>query len=424
MSPSREHQWLTTLHLRKPKAHFGDVTSLSRLVDVTTDMVGDMPERIIVIGAGIAGLAAAVALRRVGHDVTVIEQRTETATGAGISIWPNALAALDVLGLGDPVRAAGGRVSAGAVRWRDGRWLRRPAADRMVRALGEPLVVIHRGTLTEILTGALPAGTVTHGVAATALDVSGTGARITLADGTVATADAVVGADGVDSLVARHLNGDLPRRYAGYTAWRGIASYTMDPDLAGETLGPGLEVGHVPMGHAKTYWFATQRVPRGQTAAGGERAHLLRVFGDWPEPIPSLLASTDPAAVLRNDLYDRRSTATWARDRAVIVGDAAHPMRPHLGQGGCQGLEDAAILAELTVGGADLSTAFERFARFRRARVRALVLESRTVGRIVNMRPAALSGLASRATALIPEAVLARHLAAVAGRSAFVLPGA
>lgn len=412
------------LPFRKPKARFGGVTSLSLLFDVVTDMVGGMSERIMVVGAGIAGLATAVALRRVGYDVTVVEQRTETAAGAGISIWPNALAALDVLGLGEQVRAAGGRVSAGAVRWRDGRWLRRPATDRMVRALGEPLVIIHRGTLTEILAGALPAGTVTHGLAATALDVSGTAARITLSDGTVATMDAVVGADGVDSLVARHLNGELPRRYAGYTAWRGIASYAMDPELAGETMGPGLEVGHVPMGPAHTYWFATQRVPQGQTSADGEQAHLQRVFGSWPEPIPSLLASTDPATVLRNDLYDRASAATWARGRAVIVGDAAHPMRPHLGQGGCQGLEDASILAALTAGGeTDLSSAFERFAQFRRRRVGVLVLESRTVGRVVNMRPAALSGLASRATALIPEAVLTRHLASVAGRSAFVLPG-
>lgn len=382
-----------------------------------------MSARILVIGAGIAGLATAVALQRVGHDVSVVEQRTDTGTGAGISIWPNALAALDVLGLGDQVRAAGGRVSAGAVRWHDGRWLRRPTPDRIVRALGEPLVIIHRTALTEILSSALPSAAVTYGVAATALNVSTTGARVELSDGSVATADAVVGADGVDSTVARHLNGTLPRRYAGYTAWRGIASCSMDSDLSGETMGPGLEVGHVPMGSAHTYWFATQRVPPGQAAAGGEHAHLRRVFGDWPEPIPTLLTCTDPAAVLRNDLYDRRRAATWARDRAVIVGDAAHPMRPHLGQGGCQGLEDAAILAAFTsAGDDDLSTAFQRFAEFRRGRVQRLVVESRTVGRIVNMRPAALSGLASRATTLIPEAVLARHLAAVAGRSAFALP--
>ncbi|WP_395310888.1 FAD-dependent monooxygenase [Mycobacterium sp. AMU20-3851] len=382
-----------------------------------------MTERIMVVGAGIAGLATAVALCRAGYDVSVVEQRpTADDVGAGISIWPNALAALDTMGLGDQVRGAGGRVSAGAVRWRDGRWLRRPDTDRIVRALGEPLVVIHRARLTEILAGALPPGTVTHGRTATAFDVSRTGARITFSDGAVAEVDAVVGADGVDSMLARHLNGDLPRRYVGYPAWRGIASYAMDPDLAGETLGPGMEVGHVPMGRDHTYWFATQRAPQGRTARNGEHAHLSAIFGAWPEPIPELLAATDPAAVLRNDLYDRAPADCWARDRAVLVGDAAHPMRPHLGQGGCQGVEDAAILAALTACEPDLSAAFARFEKFRQRRVRGLVAESRTIGRIVNLRPAVLSAAASRASALVPETVLARHLASVAGRSAFVLP--
>ena len=87
-----------------------------------------MAQQILVIGAGIPGLATAVALQRRGHEVTVIEERTDTSSGAGISIWPNALAALDEIGLGDAVRAAGGRVTAGALRWRDGTWLRHPAA--------------------------------------------------------------------------------------------------------------------------------------------------------------------------------------------------------------------------------------------------------------------------------------------------------
>ncbi|WBP92318.1 FAD-dependent monooxygenase [Mycolicibacterium neoaurum] len=383
-----------------------------------------MPQRFLVVGAGIAGLATAVALHRVGHDVRVIEGRAESevGTGAGISIWPNALAALDVLGLGDEVRAAGGRVGAGAVRWRDGRWLRRPATDRMVRALGEPLVVIHRRALTDILAAALPAGTVTHDCAAARVRVTPETAGVVLSDGVVLDANAVIGADGVDSMVARHLNGTLAKRYAGYTAWRGIAEHTLEPDLAGETMGPGLEVGHVPLGTRHTYWFATQRAPQGATAPDGELAHLQQVFGEWPEPIPALLAATDPAAVLRNDLYDRARARRWSSGRAVIVGDAAHPMRPHLGQGGCQGLEDAAILAAMTAEDADLPAAFARFAAFRSPRVRALVREARTIGQIVNLRPPLLSAAASRASTLVPEALLARHLAGIAGRSAFVMP--
>jgi 2-polyprenyl-6-methoxyphenol hydroxylase-like FAD-dependent oxidoreductase len=127
---------------------------------------------------------------------------------------------------------------------------------------------------------------------------------------------------------------------------------------------------------------------------------------------------------LRNDLFDRAQPENLSRGPAVIVGDAAHPMRPHLGQGGCQGLEDAAILARFVELCPDLPIAFDRFGKFRRRRVRRLVRESATIGRVVNLRPAFLSGVASRATALIPERAVTSHLASIAGGSAFALPTA
>ena len=381
-----------------------------------------MAQQILVIGAGITGLATAVALQRCGHDVTVIEERTDTSSGAGISIWPNALAALDEIGLGDAVREAGGRVTAGALRWRDGSWLRHPARERLVKALGEPLVVIRRSALTTVLADALADGTVHTGLSARELLATADGVRITLSDSTTREAAAVVGADGTRSVVARHLNGALADHYAGYTAWRGVADYAIDSDLAGEVLGPGIEFGHVPLGADRTYWFATQRAAEGQVSPQGELDHLKSLFASWTDPIPAVLDATDPNDVLRNDLYDRDPGRQWARGPVVVVGDAAHPMRPHLGQGGCQGLEDAAVLARFVDGGDDLAAAFARFAAFRRPRVRALVRESKVVGQLVNLRPAVLSGLAGRASALMPEALMTRHLAGIAARSAFVLP--
>lgn len=379
---------------------------------------------ITVAGAGIAGLATAAALQRRGQDVTVVEERTDTSSGAGISIWPNALAALDEIGLGDAVRDRGGQVTAGALRWRDGAWLRRPSTERMVTSLGEPLVVVRRTALTEILAGALHPGTVRYGVALRDLTTTDSGVRITLSDSTTRETAAVIGADGVGSVVARHLNGRLTHRYAGYTAWRGVAACRLEPTLAGQTLGAGREVGHVPLGGDHTYWFATERTSPGQTSPDGELAYLRRRFASWADPIPGLLAATDPADVMRNDLYDRDQARRWSRGPVVLVGDAAHPMRPHLGQGGCQGLEDAAILAGFVAGGTDLPEAFTRFATFRRRRVQMLVRKSAMIGRIVNLRPAVLSALAGRATVLVPEMLLSRQLAAVAARSAFVLPTA
>jgi 2-polyprenyl-6-methoxyphenol hydroxylase-like FAD-dependent oxidoreductase len=379
-------------------------------------------KRILVVGAGIAGLATAAALQRNGHRVTIVEERTDLSSGAGISIWPNALAALDEIGLGDAVRASGGRVSAGAMRWRDGSWLRHPSPERMTRALGEPLVVIRRAVLMGVLTDALTDGTIESGCPVTELVATGTGVRITLDDGTTHEADGVVGADGVGSVVARHLNGAMPHSYAGYTAWRGVADHSLDPDLSGETIGPGTEFGHVPLGPEHTYWFGTERSPEGLSAPDGELNYLRSKYSDWADPIPALLAATDPADVLRNDLYDRAEARQWARGGVVLVGDAAHPMRPHLGQGGCQGLEDAAILARFVELEDDLPSAFARFAEFRRPRVRSLIRESRLLGEIVNVRPSFVGAALMRASALVPEALLTRHLASVASRAAFALP--
>jgi 2-polyprenyl-6-methoxyphenol hydroxylase-like FAD-dependent oxidoreductase len=381
-----------------------------------------MAQQILVIGAGICGLATAVALQRRGHDVTVVEERADTSSGAGISIWPNALAALDEIGLGDAVRDAGGRVTAGALRWRDGGWLRHPSPQRLVKALGEPLVVIHRSALTKVLADALAADTLHIGLSARGLVTTADGVRVTMSDSTTRDASGVIGADGTRSVVARHLNGPLADHYVGYTAWRGVADCTIDPDVAGEVLGPGIEFGHVPLGSDRTYWFATERAPEGGASPQGELAYLQTRFSSWSDPIPAVLAATDPDEVLRNDLYDRDHARQWSRGPVVVVGDAAHAMRPHLGQGGCQSLEDAAVLARFVDADDNLAAAFARFAAFRRPRVRPLVRESKLIGQIVNMRPAILSGLASRATALMPEALVTRHLAAVAARSAFVLP--
>jgi 2-polyprenyl-6-methoxyphenol hydroxylase-like FAD-dependent oxidoreductase len=379
-------------------------------------------KQILVIGAGISGLATAVALQRRNHEVTVIEERTETSSGAGISIWPNALAALDEIGVGNAVREVGGRVTAGALRWRNGTFLRHPTPERLVKALGEPLVVIRRSALTKVLANALPDGTVRTGLSAVELVATTDGVRLALSDSTMREAAAVIGADGARSIVARHLNGALAHRYAGYTAWRGVASQAIDPDIAGEVLGPGVEFGHVPLGADRTYWFATERAPAGRVAPEGELSYLRARFASWADPIPAVLAATDPDDVLRNDLYDRDQARQWSRGSVVVVGDAAHPMRPHLGQGGCQGLEDAAVLARFVDADDNLAAAFARFAAFRLPRVRRLVRESKLIGQMVNMRPGFLSGLASRATVLMPEALVTRHLAAVAARSAFVLP--
>jgi len=290
--------------------------------------------------------------------------------------------------------------------------------DRMVAALGEPLLVLARADLMAVLVEALKPGTLELGVAAREITESSTHVIVSCTDGRVREAAALIGADGTRSVVARWLNGPLRDRYVGYTAWRGIASIGIDAALAGETLGPGAEVGHVPLGPGRTYWFATERAGEGQLN-DDERAYVHERFADWPDPIPDLIAATAPADLLRNDLYDRAEARRWTRGSAVIIGDAAHPMRPHLGQGGCQGLEDAAMLAQLVGDGGDVPEAFARFASLRQRRARSIVRESKRIGQVLNLRPEWLGSAAAHASAWVPEAALTRHLATFASRDAF-----
>jgi 2-polyprenyl-6-methoxyphenol hydroxylase-like FAD-dependent oxidoreductase len=196
----------------------------------------------------------------------------------------------------------------------------------------------------------------------------------------------------------------------------------MDPNLAGKTLGPGVQTGHVPMGPDRTYWFTTERSPQGLVSPAGELPYLQNKLAGWSEPIPAVLPATAPEDVIRNDLYDRSRARYWARGPVVVIGDAAHPIRPHLGQRGCQALEDAAILAAWVEHDADFPAAFGEFAAFRWQRVSRVVREAAWLGRVINAHPACLSAAASHASALIPEPLLTRHLASVASRSAFVLP--
>ena len=232
-------------------------------------------------------------------------------------------------------------------------------------------MVVRRSVLTDLLADALDEGTVESGVGGNRTRRhrhAASGSR--LSDGTTREVAAVIGADGIGSMVARHLNGTLRHRYAGYTAWRGVAEYALDPSLAGETVGIGTEFGHVPLG------AGPHLLVRHRTSTRGQR---LARAANWPTCGRSTAAWADPDSrrcwrppTRPTSCATTSTTATtarqWSRGPVVLVGDAAHPMRPHLGQGGCQGLEDAATLAHCVGAGDDLPAAFARFAALRRPR--------------------------------------------------------
>ena len=351
----------------------------------------------IIIGAGIGGLATAIALRRVGIDAQVYERSVDLApVGAGLSLWKNALVALDRLGLRDEVRALSvPGMDAGLRTWQGG-VLVGSAATELAQRFGEYAIVVHRAALQRVLRDRLESlgpGSVHLGKTCVSIDESAGGVTARFADGSEAHGPALIGADGLRSVVRAHLHGDTPPRYSGYTAWRGVARFDHGRLRAGESWGAGQRFGQVPMHGGEVYWFATANVPAGEHSGDGEQAELLRRFAAWHDPIEPLIRATDPAAILRNDIYDRPPLRAWGRGRVTLLGDAAHPMTPNLGQGGCQALEDAVVLARSLKDAASIDAGLRAYEAARLPRTSFITLASRRVGVMGQVEHPALIGL-------------------------------
>ncbi|MFG2901902.1 FAD-dependent monooxygenase [Streptomyces zaomyceticus] len=305
--------------------------------------------RAVVVGAGIGGLTAAVALHRKGWQVTVLERAADLApVGAGIGLAPNSQRALDVIGLGDRVRDLAAWQGDGGMRAPDGRWLARTDAEAAAARFGGPLVLLHRATLVEILASALPDGAVRTGAAATLVDPGDDRrpARIATPEGEIEAA-LVVAADGVRSATRHTLFPEHPGlRYAGCTTWRVVVPAPERPFAPHETWGAGRLWGTQPLNDGRIYAYAMATAPAGGRAPDDERAELLRLFGDWHHPVPEILAAVDPDQVLRHDVHHLPDPLpAFHRGRVALLGDAAHAMMPSLGQGGNQAIEDAVVLA-------------------------------------------------------------------------------
>ncbi|MGW1809380.1 FAD-dependent monooxygenase [Streptomyces sp. NPDC002078] len=305
--------------------------------------------RAIVIGGGIGGLAAAAALRRRGWEVSVLERaRSLEPVGAAISLAPNALRALDVLGIGEEIRDLAAWQGDGGLRTPGGRWLSRSSAEAASARFGGPLVLLPRATLVDRLAALLPPGAVRTATAAQLAD-PGDGrrpARVRIADDEL-EAELVVGADGISSRVRGALFPDHPGPvYAGFTTWRVLIPVPGARFASHETWGRGRIWGTHPVKDGRVYAYAAAMTPAGGRAPDDEKAELLRLFGDWHDPIPAVLAAARPEDVLRHDVHHIVTPLpAYHFGRVALLGDAAHAMPPTLGQGGNQAIEDAVVLA-------------------------------------------------------------------------------
>ncbi|WNM32607.1 FAD-dependent monooxygenase [Streptomyces sp. Li-HN-5-11] len=368
----------------------------------------------VVVGGGIGGLAAAIGLRRIGWDVTVVERaRVLADVGAGISLHANGIRALDVLGIGEAVRAAARPQYTGGTRTPGGSLLARMDGAALERELGTPIVGIPRAVLHRLLREALPPGSLLIGTEVTSVDRSGPGrVRVPVKDG-VLDADLVVAADGVDSRLRGQLFPGHPGPvHSGSTVVRAITEHPVllrtDFEL---TWGWGAEFGHIAFTDGRAEWHAVFNSPPG-TRHADALAAMRRRFGGWHDPIPALLDATRPDAVLHHDIHELATPLpAVAEGRIVLVGDAAHAMTPNLGQGACQALEDAVTLAAALAGEPTVDSALARYDTERRPRSQSVARAARQAGRMGQQltHPLAVA-LRNTALRLAPSRVTVRAI--------------
>ncbi|MGZ3457145.1 MAG: FAD-dependent monooxygenase [Archangium sp.] len=352
------------------------------------------PRRVLIIGGGIGGLTAAIALRRAGIQATVFERAAELRElqlGAGLNIWTNAIRALRRLGLDEPVVAEGSPLE-----WSEHRDLRgnvyaRWPIGELGRKYGAPTVSIGRDSLHGVLASALGPDTVRFGATVEGFEQDARGVRLRLAGGREAHGEVLIGADGLRSVIRAQLLGRTAPRYAGYVTWRGVIEADFSPPGVdggfNMVWGAGERFGYYRIDARRLYWFGIANAPPGQRdPPGGKRDAVLARFGAWPEPIPTFIATTPEQAIHRTDIYERPPARRWGAGRVTLLGDAAHPMSFNVGQGACTAIEDALVLAKCLTHQDDPTAALREYEAARIARTTPLVKRAHRLGSMSSWR--------------------------------------
>ena len=401
--------------------------------------------RIAIIGGGIGGLTAALALRQFGFEPTIFEQAPELLeVGSAILTWPNAMRVLHRLGLAEHIREHGAVLEKSQWRSRDGKLLNQfwfPRTDF-------PAVAVHRAELQQTLVHALPQDSIHLGHAFESYEQLPNQIIAHFSNASSFECDVLIGADGLHSHTRAQLLNDGPPAEHGYVAWRGVATQHIEsiaPDTATEIYGRGQRFGIGPMGAGKIGWWASvnkslldEKHLDGADASvthsmtpedhASIRAELLRLFDGWSAPVPDLIRATPLTALVKNRVCDRRPVGKWGEGCLTLIGDAIHPVTPNLGQGGCLAIEDAAVLARCLEKYASNGSANEtaaplalrRFEALRYSRTAWVARCSRAYG-IVGQWENGAGSLRDLILPMVPGRIAARALRSIFNYDAYAI---
>jgi salicylate hydroxylase len=353
--------------------------------------------RVAIVGGGIGGLVLALALRERGIDFEVYEQADELREiGAAVALSANATRELRRLGLGDQVEAVSVVPSALVIR----RGLTGEViADHPIgrggtyeATFGAPYYGVHRVALIQALGEQLGGDGLSLGRRCVGIDEGASGAELRFADGSTVDADIVIGADGVHSVIRPHVAGNVHVRFSGTVGYRGLVPVSHMPSLPDPTplqfwAGPGRHLLHYAIDGGRTVNFlAVVRVPEWTNEAWMEECDVsdaVEAFAGWHPAVTEMVGATDVGA--RWALHDLAPLERWHTARVVLMGDAAHAMVPHQGQGANQTIEDAIVLADCLADGDDHGSALHRYAELRRRRTARVQRWSRRAADLMHL---------------------------------------
>lgn len=367
----------------------------------------------MIIGAGVSGVSTGVALRRAGVDATVFERGRSLASvqaGGGMHLWNNAMSALQRMGIAESVESVGEGVDAFSWYTSQGRLMGSGDVTQLTRAVGAPAVGLTRADLHTALTGAADDGMIRFGSELTGFERDADGVTARFADGREERGDVLIGADGIKSRVRAQLQGEEEPRYSGVVVCQGVAKSDepiIAPRVYGMLWGRGTRFGYYPV-RGGAFWYLLVAAPKDLFADPAlRREKVADYLAGWADPVPRLLANTADADLIAGNIVDREPAQKWGEGRVTMVGDAAHAMTPFLGQGGGQGIEDAAVLtACLTEASEDPPAGLRAYENRRRERTAHITRRAFKVGQTTSLsNPVACAVRNRLMTVLFPRVV-------------------
>ncbi|EEW05525.1 FAD-dependent monooxygenase [Vibrio mimicus] len=339
----------------------------------------------LIIGTGIGGLSCAIALKKIGWSVRLFEKAESLrATGSGLSVMSNASAAMKkLLDIDLGLEHYGAAIRNFEIRHKSGLLLKRLPFQEIAEEQDAPSVCISRERLQSALLNQLGDADISFDKRVNGYTETDHAVQVNFADGTTASGDILIGADGFHSAVREAIGTTSVIQEAGYICWLALVKYShpqITPGYVVHYWGKGKRIGIIDIGNGWVYWWGTANMPNREAQQWrGTNSDVAKVYSGWPDIVSDIILSTRSESIISVDAKDRSFPQTWSKGRVTLLGDAAHPMLTSLGQGAGVSIEDAAVLGHVLRDAEDYSAALRRYEAIRQPRARAIVEASRAL---------------------------------------------